>query len=72
MNILNLIYVLGHLALIPACYLLGHLLVKGVATTSYQMQRDFSLIVFAAVLIYSAVLLALSLLQQKREDHDHP
>lgn len=64
--------VLGHLALIPACYLLGHLLVKGVATTSYQMQRDFSLIVFAAVLIYSAVLLALSLLQQKREDHDHP
>lgn len=63
---------LGHLALIPACYLLGHLLVKGVATTSYQMQRDFSLIVFAAVLIYSAVLLALSLLQQKREDHDHP
>lgn len=63
---------LGHLALIPACYLLGHLLVKGVATTSYQMQRDFSLIVFAAVLIYSAVLLALSLLQQKREDHDRP
>lgn len=63
---------LGYLALIPACYLLGHLLVKGVATTSYQMQRDFSLIVFAAVLIYSAVLLALSLLQQKREDHDHP
>ena len=64
--------VLGHLALLPACYLLGHLLVKGFATTSYQMQRDFSLIVFAAVLIYSAVLLALSLLRQKREDHNRP
>ncbi len=63
---------LGYLALIPASYLAGHLLVKGFTTTSYQMQRDFSLIVFAAVLIYSAVLLALSLLQQKREDHDHP
>ena len=29
---------LGHLALIPACYLTGHLLVKGFVTTSYQMQ----------------------------------
>ena len=63
---------LGYLALIPASYLAGHLLVKGLTTTSYQMQRDFSLIVFAAVLIYSAVLLTLSLLQQKREDHDRP
>lgn len=63
---------LGYLALIPASYLAGHLLVKGFTTTSYQMQRDFSLIVFAAVLIYSAVLLALSLLRQKREDHDRP
>lgn len=63
---------LGYLALAPASYLAGHLLVKGLTTTSYQMQRDFSLIVFAATLIYSAVLLTLSLLQQKREDHDHP
>ena len=63
---------LGYLALIPASYLAGHLLVKGFTTTSYQMQRDFSLIAFAAVLIYSAVLLALSLLRQKREDHDRP
>ena len=63
---------LGYLALAPASYLAGHLLVKGLTTTSYQMQRDFSLIVFAATLIYSAVLLALSLLRQKREDHDRP
>ena len=59
--------VLGHLALIPACYLLGHLLVKGFATTSYQMQRDFSLIILAAALIYAAVMLAINLWRQKRE-----
>ena len=58
---------LGHLALIPACYLTGHLLVKGFVTTSYQMQRDFSLIVLTAALIYAAVLLAINLWRQKRE-----
>lgn len=52
---------LGHLALIPACYLVGHLLVKGFVTTSYQMQRDFSLIILAAALIYAAVMLAINL-----------
>jgi len=58
---------LGHLALIPACYLTGHLLVKGFATTSYQMQRDFSLIVLTAALLYAAVMLAINLWRQKRE-----
>ena len=58
---------LGHLALIPASYLVGHLLVKGFATTSYQMQRDFSLIVLTAALIYAAVMLAINLWRQKRE-----
>jgi len=59
--------VLGHLALLPACYLVGHLLVKGFATTSYQMQRDFSLIVFTAALLYAAALLAGTLLRQRRD-----
>lgn len=58
---------LGYLALIPASYLAGHLLVKGFATTSYQMQRDFSLIVLTAALIYAAVMLAINLWRQKRE-----
>ena len=58
---------LGHLALIPACYLLGHLLVKGFATTSYQMQRDFSLIVLTAALLYAAALLGRRFLYQKWE-----
>ncbi len=58
---------LGYLALIPASYLAGHLLVKGLTTTSYQMQRDFSLIILAAALIYAAVMLAINLWRQKRE-----
>ena len=57
---------LGHLALLPACYLLGHLLVKGFSTTSYQLQRDFSLIVLTAALLYAAALLAGKLLHEKR------
>ena len=58
---------LGHLALIPACYLTGHLLVKGFVTTSYQMQRDFSLIVLTAALLYAAALLAGTLLRQRQD-----
>ena len=57
---------LGHLALIPACYLTVHLLVKGFVTTSYQMQRDFSLIVLTGALLYAAILLAGDLLRQRR------
>ena len=59
--------VLGHLAPIPACYLLGHLLVKGFSATSYQMQRDFSLIILTAALLYAAALLGSRFLHQKRE-----
>lgn len=58
---------LGHLALIPACYLVGHLLVKGFVTTSYQMQRDFSLIVLTGALLYAAALLAGDLLRRRRD-----
>ena len=57
---------LGHLALLPACYLLGHLLVKGFSTTSYQLQRDFSLIVLTAALLYIAALLGSCFLRQRR------
>lgn len=57
---------LGRLALVPLCYLAGHLLVKGFTTTSYQMQRDLALIVLAGALIYCAALLALRLWTQKR------
>ena len=57
---------LGRLALVPLCYLAGHLLVKGFATASYQMQRDLALIVLTGALVYCAALLALRLWTQKR------
>lgn len=57
---------LGRLALVPLCYLAGHLLVKGFTTASYQMQRDLALIVLAGALVYCAALLALRLWEQKR------
>lgn len=57
---------LGRLALVPLCYLAGHLLVKGFTTTSYQMQRDLALIVLAGALVCCAALLALRLWTQRR------
>ena len=57
---------LGRLALVPLCYLAGHLLVKGFTTTSYQMQRDLALIVLAGALVCCAALLALRLWEQRR------
>ena len=60
---------LGDLALIPASYLAGHLLIKGLTITSYQMQRDFSHIILTAALIYTAALSAQALLR-KRQAND--
>lgn len=57
---------LGRLALVPLCYLAGHLLVKGFTTTSYQMQRDLALIVLAGALVCCAARLALRLWEQRR------
>ena len=58
---------LGYGTLVPMCYLLGHLLVKGFTATSYQLQRDLSLIVLAGTLLYCAALLALRLYWQKHD-----
>ena len=45
-------------ALVPAAYLLGELLVLGVNTVSYSMERDFALILVTALFLYPALLLA--------------
>ena len=58
---------LGRLALVPLCYLAGHLLVKGFTTTSYQMQRDLALIVLTGALVCCAALLALDLRAQRQK-----
>ena len=45
-------------ALVPAAYLLGELLVLGVNTVSYSLERDFALILVTALFLYPALLLA--------------
>ena len=45
-------------ALAPAAYLLGELLVRGLTTVSYSMERDFALILVTALFLYPALLLA--------------
>lgn len=51
---------------LPVCYLAGHLLVKGLHTLSYNLPRDLSLIVLAALLLYAALLLARALWEGRR------
>ena len=54
------------LALLPAAYLLGELLVKGFTTVTYSMERDFSLIVAAAIFLYPVLWLGLDWLRERR------
>ncbi len=45
------------LLIMPLTYILGHLLVNGLETTTYSPEKDFFLILLAALSIYCAVLL---------------
>lgn len=56
---------LSYLAPVPLCYAAGHFAVKGFDTMSYNIMRDFALIVLAGSLIYCAALLGKSLLRGK-------
>lgn len=49
---------LERIILYPISYAAGHLIVLGLNTVSYSMQRDFMLIFFLSVLIYCGLLLA--------------
>lgn len=53
--------------LYPAAYIISHYIVSGNSWTSYSLPRDFSLIVFISVLLYSGLLLAHSIWRLKRE-----
>ena len=50
----NVVIWLDRLALLPASYVLAHLLTKGINFPTYSLQRDFSMIVWH-VLIYCAM-----------------
>lgn len=55
------------LGLYPVAYMIGHCIVSGFHTTSYSMTRDFCMILFLSILLYSAFLLAHNIWRLKRE-----
>ena len=56
--------------LLPVAYVIAHLCTKGLAVKSFSTQRDFSLIVLVAILVYGALLLGMSLYQLRKEDRE--
>lgn len=56
---------------LPVSYVLAHLFTKGIAMQSYSTQRDFSLIVLVAILIYCVLLFGVSLYRQKKENREN-
>ncbi len=52
---------------LPVSYLAAHLLIKGFTIRSYSQQRDLGMIILAAIFIYCAVLLGISLCRAKKD-----
>ena len=55
------------IGLYPVSYLISHCIVSGLHWSTYTLPRDFSLIIFLSILLYSAALLLLNRLYAKRE-----
>jgi len=55
------------LALYPAAYIVSHFIVTGISWTTYSLPRDFSLIIFLSILLYSGLLLVHNIWRLKRE-----
>lgn len=55
------------IGLYPVAYIISHCIVSGIRTTSYSLPRDFFLIIFISVLLYSGLLLAHSIWHLKKE-----
>lgn len=55
------------IGLYPVSYIISHYIVSGISWTSYSLPRDFSLIVFISILLYSGLLLAHNIWHLKRE-----
>ncbi len=56
-----------HIGLYPAAYIISHCIVSGINWASYSLPRDFSLIIFISILLYSGLLLAHNVCRLKRE-----
>lgn len=55
------------IGLYPVAYIISHCIVSSVNWSSYSLPRDFSLIVFISILLYSGLLLAHNIWRLKRE-----
>ena len=55
------------IGLYPIAYIISHCIVSGINWVSYSLPRDFSLIVFISILLYSGLLLAHNIWRLKRE-----
>lgn len=55
------------LGLYPVSYIISHFIVSGGGLASYSLQRDFCLIIFISILLYSGLLLAHSIWRLKKE-----
>lgn len=55
------------IGLYPLAYIISHCIVSGIHTTTYSLPRDFSLIVFISILLYSGLLLAHNIWRLKKE-----
>lgn len=55
------------IGLYPVAYIISHCIVSGINWASYSLPRDFSLIMFISILLYSGLLLAHNIWRLKRE-----
>lgn len=55
------------IGLYPVAYIISHCIVSGTGWASYSLPRDFCLIVFLSILLYSGLLLAHNIWQLKKE-----
>lgn len=55
------------IGLYPVAYIISHCIVSGINWASYSLPRDFALIVFISILLYSGLLLAHNVWRLKRE-----
>ena len=55
------------IGLYPIAYIISHCIVSGINWASYSLPRDFALIIFISILLYSGLLLAHNIWRLKRE-----
>lgn len=55
------------IGLYPVAYIISHCIVSGINWASYSLPRDFSLIVFISILLYSGLLLTHNVWRLKKE-----